>query len=180
MWCLKAPGTNANAEILLWILSRLNQSCFSAWALWQFFPSFLPPTDDLSQILNYPKHQQNTSLSAKKQMLASSHLLCSNDVLEWTENGILQNWSFCFPYLFSLSVRMIMEKLHCVLPSCYLMNDNYVVFIHQGTEDVVIKVPVCLFSHSIECMVKCGLLGLDHWCKPGLLLTQGYWNPDLN
>ena len=78
---------------------------------------------------------------------------------------------FCFPSPFSLSVRMIVEKLHYVLPSCCPMNDSCVGFIHQGKENVVIKVPVSLFSHSTEHMVKGGFLGLEHWCKSGLLLT---------
>lgn len=70
---------------------------------------------------------------------------------------------FYFPSLFSLSIRIIMQKFHCVLLSCYLTNDNFIGFIHQGTEDIVIKkVPVCLFSQSIEHMVKFRFLGLEH------------------
>lgn len=51
MWCLKAAGISMKAEILFWILSKLNQFYFSPKALWQFCPSFLPSTYDLSQIL---------------------------------------------------------------------------------------------------------------------------------
>lgn len=67
---------------------------------------------------------------------------------------------FCFPFPFSLSVRMIMEKLHRVLPSGCPMNDSCGGFIYQGMENVVIKVSVSLFSHSREHMVKGGFLGL--------------------
>lgn len=69
---------------------------------------------------------------------------------------------FCFPSLFSLLVRMMMEKLHCVLPSCCPTNDSYVEFIHQGMENIVMKAPVSHFSHSTERIVKGGFLGLEH------------------
>lgn len=87
---------------------------------------------------------------------------------------------FCFPSPFSLSVRVVMEKFHCVLPSCCHMNGTCVGFVHQGMENVVIKVPVSLFSHLTEHMVEGGFLDLDHWCKSGLLLMWDYWNPDQN
>lgn len=77
---------------------------------------------------------------------------------------------FCFPSPFSLSVIVVLEKLHCVLPSCCHMNDTCVGFVHQDMENVVIKVPVSLFSHLTEHMVEGGFLDLDHWCKSGLLL----------
>lgn len=69
---------------------------------------------------------------------------------------------FCFPFPFSLSVRVVVEKFHCVLPSCCHMNDTSVGFAHQDMENVVIEVPVSLFSHLTEHMVEGGLLDLDH------------------
>lgn len=113
-------------------------------------------------------------------MLASSHLLYSNDILERTEMAFCKIEVFCFPSQFFLSVRMIMEKLHCVLPSCCPMNDSCAGFIHQGMENVVIKVPVSLLSHSTEHKVKGRFLSLEHRCKSGILLTWDCWNPDQN
>lgn len=80
------------AEILFWIPSNLNQFLTKvSMAILSFFPTFYRWL--ISDIIA-SQAPTKFHLQLRSRCLPAHICYGGNDILEWTENGILQNWSF--------------------------------------------------------------------------------------